>query len=1196
MKKQYLYSLVALVMAICGFTAWSSSGGINLLADSAEMTLQLDKFVPAENGSVKGMSYILFTFGENDTDIQVNPAFTGKTLGNISVPNANGTYTAVEKITSSDVDRFDHQIDGKPVAANQIVYHLANPISVEEAAAYHIAFANNVLISASGATNPIIKYDWTILPASTEPEPLTINTSACTPAEGSVVYGMSYIILTFGEDQTDIKLNPDYTGTNVGFLAYSPSGSTVENFRTANAADFLTHEVAGEPLAANQIAIKLAKPIPSVTFKQAYQVVISKGAFISGTTGGVLDTSTRYAFTLTVPPLEERPIVASDPANGATVSGPVDIIILTGSADLDGFDKNYSFVGDPGAIVNVATNEVVENLSAGYFDYEIDEEELPTDQLAYFLDKPLEAGTYKFSIASGVLKNKNYQNAPYEFTFTVIAPDPDPITLNTAACFPAEGELVADLTHIILTFGEKDTDIKVNPDYTSTNIGFIRQNNNMSTMVDFKTADAATYLTHEIDGVALADNQIGIILDKTLTEATTKTCELILHKNSLISGATGGVLENNASLIFTLRRTLGALVPIVSTIPANGAKVEAPVTELIFNTSFTTCEKNNAFAGDSKVKIVNAKTGEVVEDTKGSLTYKVNGTTLDDNQYAYILATPLEAGTYTVYLADRVFYDTKGDKDENAAYEFTFTVVDDLNAPVETFDFGFTYSSYGVTNNYDYSFRRVKFNTNVTFLNVPAGFTIDPELTPVKWVRESDGTVVTADVINFMDTPMMLTESAKWPSSPGGVWTCVLPQGLIQSGDKVSVEKTLKVTWDDPNAEPPRPAFEVTKFNFLNTPDAFNSEEGQPDGVPADMMFTLWQTAEGGESMLDWETNPKSIASLNMNRGFVINTTWDQWIQCFIAEVKRKDGTGEIDTWNQETIQEIYGYGNYPKNYVGSSVSDCVPYQHPMLGCGGNEDTREYAQDVVYTFDIWFYDSLIKRSYETGNHQNACGSYHFEFTGATAPFVYSQIAKLVSISPAPTNATELGLPAETPGVVKGINAPIVFTWSAPVTMTAKYSMGSESGLVDAQSCVPNADRTVWIVVPGEACIYNGEDGYLDVFEFDVQAIDAEGHYVKGNVGTKRNTMFVPSFNFEDVETGLNALDAENLSVVSANGSINVLGIAEGMTVSLYTLEGLEMAKVVAADSTVEFANVLPGAYLIVVTDGEAQAAVKLLHK
>lgn len=1203
MKKKYLYSLLSLLVAVCGFSAWSAAGGVNLLADgdTTELTPVLDKCIPAENGSVKGLSYILFTFGENETDIQLNPAYTSTTLGVISTPNANGTFSPVERITKTDTDRFDHQINGKQVAANQIVYHLANPISVEEAASYHITIAN-IFVSASGAVSTPVKYDFTIEPESHEPEPLTINTQACSPAEGSIVYEIPYVILTFGENDTDIQLNPAHTGTNVGFIAQAQSGSTVVNFRTANAADFLTHEINGEPLADNQIGIKLDKTI-TTTFKNTYRLYVNKGAFISGTTGAILDSSVQYQFTITLPPLEERPILSTEPANNSTVMAPVDMIIFTVDTDMEGLDKNRNYAGDPGTIVNVATGKVVETTDSGSFDYEVNGTELEMNQLAYFFNTPItEEGTYKVSIPSGLMKNKTYQNAPYEFTFTVEGTAaPKPLELNPQACFPAEGNVVnEELSYIILTFGTKDTNIALNPEFTGLNMGYIINKTASNTLVNFKTSDAETILTHVINGKALASNQIGIKL-KTPIKVKSKTeCVLYVSKGSFINETTGGVVEASKGYAFTLTQAPATLVPLASTTPASGSKVDTPVSAIFFTVDpkIGIVYVNEGFEG-TPGSIVNANTNEVIETfVKDFISYEYDNAPLPDDQVVYVPKTPLQAGKYKVSLAADVLCDEDHNY-ANQAYEFTFTVTDGTEPDVETFEYGFSYASWGIYDNYDYTYRRINndFTTNVTFTGLPKGVTLDSSKTPAKWIRESDGTVVEVNIMNFMGTDMMMfTESANWPKDPFGVWTCTLPQGLFTSGDQESVEKTIRLTWVDPNAENPKPTeFVVTKINFFDTPNSFENLEGQPVGAPADMMYTLWKTVEGGEDMMDWETNPKKIAALNLNKGFVINTNWDPWIKCFIAEVRRKDKTGEVDVWNQETVQEIYGYGNVCKNYVGSSASDCVAYQHPLLGCGGNENTREYPNGVEYTFDIWFYESLQARSMDNSKHDLAIGSYHFEFTGATLPFEYSQIAKLVSIDPTPLNAAELGLVTKAAGEITSVTQPIKFTWSAPVTMTARYSLGTE-GDAAVESCTSNEEGTEWTVVTGAGPISNGEGGYLDQFSINIQAIDADGHYVKGNVGEKTNTMFVPEFEFTGIESGVNEFDATGLKVSDLNGAINVSGLYEGMNVSIYAFDGIKIAETVADGESVVFPNVVPGAYLIIVTSDSAKATVKYIHK
>lgn len=483
--------------------------------------------------------------------------------------------------------------------------------------------------------------------------------------------------------------------------------------------------------------------------------------------------------------------------------------------------------------------------------------------------------------------------------------------------------------------------------------------------------------------------------------------------------------------------------------------------------------------------------------------------------------------TPTVDTRKVTFVITKTSRLKMTTVVFSKVGVETPDDPSESFDYGFSYASWGIDNNYDYTYNceTNSFSTNITFTDLPSGVAIDSTMLPLKWIRETDGESVNVDVRNYLGSIMMITESATWPADPFGTWVCVLPKGLFTSGDSQSEEKVIKLNWVNPYADNPRPEFEVTRFSFFNTPNSFNNREGQPNGAPATMMYTLWKTVEGGENMMDWATDPKTIINLNSNKGFVINTTQDEWIQCFIAEVKRKDGQGEVEVWNQETVQEIYGYGVVCKNYVGASASDCEAYQHPLLGCGGNEDSREYIQGVDYTLDIWFYDSMQSRSIDTPEHPLAIGSYHIEFQGGTAPYPYSETVSLVSIDPVPVNAVELGLPAGSePGEVTAVNQPITVTWSAPVKMTAKYPLGSGAGLTSVSSCTSNADGTVWTVIPGAQCISTGEGGYQEQFVIDLQAIDASGRYVKGNVGEKANTMFAPEFKYVDKSTGVNAIE------------------------------------------------------------------------
>lgn len=1046
MKKKYLYSLLALVLAVCGFTAWSAvAGGLNPLAEgeTTELNPVLDKCVPAEDGTVKELSYILLTFPESETDIKLNPDFTKSALGTVGHWNTSsgGFQQSVHPIKKSQAANFDKMLDGKEVASNQIVYHLDTPVTADEAGEYSITFGAGVFISgATGNTNPQFKYSFNIDPNySDTPEPLTINTEACVPAEGASVNGLKDIVLTFAKNQTNIKVNPEYTSSVFGIVSHKEGTSSKydEMIRDKAAFDNLLN---GEPVEANQIVIHLQNPI-TVEEARTYSIQIMANVLISETTGG-LSQSIRYDFTI-----------------------------------------------EPAA--------------------------------------------------------------------------PEPLTFNTEACVPAKGGNAWDLSCVVLTFAENETDIMLNPDHTGQAIGLIRQTNG-GLLTSFKLADADNIITYEINGEPLAPNQIGLKISNPISVDYLTQCTLLIYKNTFKSGATGGVNEEQMEFGFNMIPTPGELVPVVATEPAAGSTVSEPVKTLIFTWGAGMDCVEFVWDLESYGTIENVQTGEIVENlSQNYFEFEANGEALNDDQIAYVLKTPLEAGTYKVSVNARVFKNMNAPRNENEAFEFTFTVKGD-DDPAGKFDYGFSYASWGVSNNYDYTYRRVdnSFTTNVTFLDLPANAALDASVTSLPWIRESDGTVVKVSLKKFLDSFMMFTESASWPSDPYGVWTCVLPQGLFTSGDLQSEEKTIRLTWYDPNAEPPRPDFEVTRLSFFNTPDCFANLEGKPAGVPMDMMYTLWATVEGGEDMMNWETDPKRIACLNSNRGFVINTNWDEWIQCFIAEVKRKDGQGEIDVWNQDAVQEIYGYGSVCKNYVGSSASDCEAYQHPLLGCGGNEDTREYADGVEYTMDIWFYDSMVKCGMDNSAHTMAVGSYHLEFTGATVPFVYSDSAHLVSIDPVPVNLSELGITSgAAPGEVTRVNQPITFTWSAPVTMTAQYSLGSTGGLANLESCTSNADGTVWTVVPGPDCISNGEGGYLDLFEFDVQAIDADGLYVKGNVGEKRNTMFVPQFKFREVEVVLEstptiASDASICEIGMAGFSVsNEVTLEPGTQISLYAGDG-----------------------------------------
>lgn len=650
-------------------------------------------------------------------------------------------------------------------------------------------------------------------------------------------------------------------------------------------------------------------------------------------------------------------------------------------------------------------------------------------------------------------------------------------------CYPAENETVKELTDVLITFPENETDIQVNPNFTGSYLAMFGSvtTDGKVTVKQRVSADQTNRFDKILNGKEVASNQIVCHLASPLTSTTSEQWCITIYVDALVSGTTGHL--------------------------------------------------------NSRIR------------------------------YFYIMDPSY-----------------KPEPEPGPA------------PSVETFDYGFSYASFGIDNNYDYTYEDASnvFDTNVTFLDLPSGVTVDESKNPVKWIRQSDGAEVAIDVTYFMSSWMIFTMQAEWPTDPFGVWTCTLPQGLFLSGENQSVEKVLKVTWIDPNAANPKPEFEVTRVSFFNTPDCFSNKEGKPAGVPKDMMYTLWKTVDGGEDMMNWQTDPKTIANLNSNKGFVFNTTWDDYIVCFVAEVKRKDGQGEIDVWNQETRQEIYGYGEVCKNYVGSSATNCVPYQHPLLGCGGNVDTREYWSDSEYTFDIYFYDSMMNLAIDDSNHSKACGSYHFEFTGATTPFEYSTIAKLVSISPAPINGTALGLEEETPGVLTKVSDPIIFTWSAPVTMKAQYSQGSGTGLANVQSCTSNADKTVWTVVPGASCISNGEGGYLNEFEFDVTAIDAEGHYVKGNIGEKTNTMFIPIFNF-DVNSGITAADQYELNIVSQNRSILVNGLTERVNVVLYNLSGMKLGEVADAESSAEFSNIVPGIYMVVIKGNNGTQTFKILH-
>ncbi len=115
------------------------------------------------------------------------------------------------------------------------------------------------------------------------------------------------------------------------------------------------------------------------------------------------------------------------------------------------------------------------------------------------------------------------------------------------------------------------------------------------------------------------------------------------------------------------------------------------------------------------------------------------------------------------------------------------------------------------------------------------------------------------------------------------------------------------------------------------------------------------------------------------------------------------------------------------------------------------------------------------------------GPVEYKFTGTSEPYVFS-------------NVTVVGTTPEDGFDVTDSSQRITITYSEPVeSVKCEYSSGGQMAVTGTFETIPNADKTIWTVIPGKTFWESSDTAWMFMF----YAKDAEGRVVEGNTGKRR---------------------------------------------------------------------------------------------
>lgn len=279
-----------------------------------------------------------------------------------------------------------------------------------------------------------------------------------------------------------------------------------------------------------------------------------------------------------------------------------------------------------------------------------------------------------------------------------------------------------------------------------------------------------------------------------------------------------------------------------------------------------------------------------------------------------------------------------------------------------------------------------------------------------------------------------------------GTYTIHIPEGFLTKGTKKSEAKQL--TW------------------------TYTYKPSQSGGDDKELVVRSLTIA--GTDLL----TTRKLASLTPGEELAVNI--DPIEEAEMVRVNITDDAGN-------TIRNIEIYEGPTKSDV---VDRATGYYKTSVG---GFDTEKFFVGSEYTVSVTAYSST-----NVGNPANSVwGPVEYKFTGTSEPYVFS-------------NVTVVGTTPEDGFDVTDSSQRITITYSEPVeSVKCEYSSGGQMAVTGTFETIPNADKTIWTVIPGKTFWESSDTAWMFMF----YAKDAEGRVVEGNTGKEEGSYYRATFSW-----------------------------------------------------------------------------------
>ena len=277
-----------------------------------------------------------------------------------------------------------------------------------------------------------------------------------------------------------------------------------------------------------------------------------------------------------------------------------------------------------------------------------------------------------------------------------------------------------------------------------------------------------------------------------------------------------------------------------------------------------------------------------------------------------------------------------------------------------------------------------------------------------------------------------------------GTYTIHIPEGFLTKGTKKSEAKQL--TW------------------------TYTYKPSQSGGDDKELVIRSLTIA--GTDLL----TTRKLASLTPGEELAVNI--DPIEEAEMVRVNITDDAGN-------TIRNIEIYEGPTKDDV---VDRSTGYYKTSVG---GFETEKFFVGTEYTVSVTAYSST-----NVGNPANSVwGPVQYKFTGTSEPYVFSK-------------ATVVGTTPEDGFDVTDASQRITITYSEPVeSVKCEYSSGGQMAVTGTFETIPNADKTIWTVIPGKTFWESSDTAWMFMF----YAKDAEGRVVEGNTGKEDGSYYRATF-------------------------------------------------------------------------------------